>query len=103
MKYYFIINQNFQKMNYYIIDVGRDARIYVARSDDSFMNFLCENIDIIRDVFIAMQLTNSKFKNKFPDIFDPIIEFDDDLCWNKYKVLFCRELKKMSFGQFIKY
>ncbi len=93
-----------KKECYYIVDTCYDPQLYIARNDKAFMNYFIENIDEFKDLFESMHLTNSKFKKKFPKVYEtPFAKYDiyNDEDWDHCKKKFCNYLQGMSFQEFV--
>jgi len=86
---------------YYIIDLGYDPMICVAKNDTAFMNYFIDNIDEFKDLFTSMYLTESEFQHRFPKIYGRSKKYSAYDDWDYCKEKFCRELRDMSFKEFV--
>ena len=96
--------------SYYIIDVDHNPIIYLAKSDQDFVNHMITHIDDFFELFVWMHLTDSIFKKRLPcvydyrnveDLFTMVENMTHDQGWNNVKKLICYELQNMSFDQLV--
>lgn len=89
-------------MPYYIVDTGYCPKIYIASNDQEFMNYFINDLDHFQDIFCSMNLTDSKLKEKIPNVFDnksiDLYDVDDfDKCKDEIR----DELTDLTFTDFV--
>jgi hypothetical protein len=90
--------------SYYIVDVDHNPVIYLAKTDQDFIDYMIGHIDDFFELFLWMHLTDSNFKKRLPDVYGPYAVVEDmkfDQGWSNVKKLICRELQNMSFDQLV--